>query len=803
MKKLFTLSFVLTFFFSQSQVVVVRDATSGKPLEFVAIASQNPDAFALTNHMGQAIMAAFKDSENIQFQLVSYEPCNIAYSTLFDSLENAEVLLNRNPFDLGGITISATKWKQEKTDIPLKIRTISADEIRLENPQTAADLISGSGEVYVQKSQLGGGSPMIRGFATNRVMLSVDGVRMNNAIFRSGNIQNVISIDPLAIENTEVIFGPGSVIYGSDAIGGVMSFYTLEPKLAQGEEPIASGSAFVRGSTANNERTGHLDFNIGLKKWAFVSSASLSDFQDLRMGSNGPKDYLRPEYVSQINGVDTIVKNPDSRIQVPTAFSQVHLMQKIRFKPSKYWNMEYGGHYSTTSDYSRYDRLIRYKGSQLRSAEWNYGPQEWMMHAVSAENTQKNKLYDKMSITAAYQTFKESRHDRDFKKPIRYNRTERVYAYSLNADFEQDIGERHEVFYGAEAIMNWVDSKATDKNIETGSIDLAQSRYPDGSNWMSASAYASDRFRLNDKVTLLGGLRYNIVQVKAQIDTTFFDFPSQSVDLFMDALTGSGGIAYKPSSKWQLNANFSTGFRAPNIDDVGKIFDSEPGSVVVPNANLVPEYAYNGELGMVKIVKQFLKVDGVLYYTYLNNALVRRDYQLAGKDSVMFEGEMSRVQAIQNAAKATVYGVQLGFELKLGRAISVSSRFNYQKGEEELDDGSVAPLRHAPPIFGVVRVMYKRKRLVSELYVDYNGEVSNRNLAPSEQEKDYIYALNANGKPYAPAWYTVNLKASYKLTNSFLATGGLENLLDVRYRPYSSGISAPGRNFILSLRYSF
>ena len=114
-------------------------------------------------------------------------------------------------------------------------------DVQFQNPQTTADLLSNSGEVFIQKSQQGGGSPMIRGFATNRVLIAVDEVRMNNAIFRSGNLQNVISIDPFAVENTEVLFGPGSVIYGSDAIGGVMSFTTLAPKFSDSSKVLISG----------------------------------------------------------------------------------------------------------------------------------------------------------------------------------------------------------------------------------------------------------------------------------------------------------------------------------------------------------------------------------------------------------------------------------------------------------------------------------------------------------------------------------------------------------------------------------
>ena len=141
-------------------------------------------------------------------------------------------------YRLNEIVVSASRWCQHSQARPVKVTRLSFDEANAFNPQTAADVLGLTGEVFIQKSQYGGGSPMIRGFATNRLLYSIDGVRMNTAIFRSGNIQNVISLDPFAIAGSEVLFGPGAVGYGSDAIGGVMAFSTLEPRLSGGESPL-------------------------------------------------------------------------------------------------------------------------------------------------------------------------------------------------------------------------------------------------------------------------------------------------------------------------------------------------------------------------------------------------------------------------------------------------------------------------------------------------------------------------------------------------------------------------------------
>jgi hemoglobin/transferrin/lactoferrin receptor protein len=270
-----------------------------------------------------------------------------------------------------------------------------------------------------------------------------------------------------------------------------------------------------------------------------------------------------------------------------------------------------------------------------------------------------------------------------------------------------------------------------------------------------------------------------------------------------NALNGSVGLIYTPTNDWLISLGITTGFRSPNIDDVGKIFESEPGSVVVPNPELQPEYAYNFEVGVGKVFGKVAKLDAYVYYTYLNNALVRRDYLLDGNDSIWYDGEWSNVQAIQNAANAYIYGIQVGLDVNLPQGLGISSQFNYQKGEEELEDGSKAPLRHSAPWFGITHFTWKWNRVMADFYSQYSGEVSNADLAPSEQEKPYMYAADAEGNPYSPSWYTLNFKVMYQFSNYLMADFGIENITNQRYRPYSSGIVAPGTNFILSLKVNF
>ena len=785
---------------SMAQVITVKDMETLKPLEFATLHCVVTETYVVTNLKGKADISQFKDCEEIEVRMLGYVPKITTYEKLVNT--GHRVYLEQSSITLDQVVISASKWKQPKKDVPVRISTISAKDISYKNPQTSADLLGSSGEVYVQKSQQSGGSPMIRGFATNRLVISVDGVKMNTAIFRSGNIQNVISIDPYSVEQTEVLFGPGSVIYGSDAIGGVMSFTTLRPAFSDDDTTLVKGSAAFRTSSANNELSGHFDINVGWEKFAMLSSVSYNKFGNLKMGAFGPNEYLSNFYVQRVDTMDVMIINADPQIQNPTGYDQINLMQKFSYRPNEKWDLNYNFQYSTSSNNARYDRLIRTKNGLPRSAEWYYGPQEWMMNNFSIENKGNTLIYDNMVFRLAHQHFEESRHDRDFNKDTKYNRYEEVEAMSANLDFIKSFSENDEFNYGFEAVYDLVKSTGTDENVKTGEIVNGASRYPQ-SDWGSYAVYATYKHKFASNFNILGGLRYNQYVLNAEFDTTFYPFPYTTANINDGALTGSLGFVYNPTEKLWISANLSTGFRSPNVDDLGKVFDSEPGSVVVPNPNLEAEYAYNGELSIAKIFGKFLKLDVTGYYIYLDNAMVRRDFTLNGLDSIVYSGELSQVQAIQNAAFATVYGIQANAEIKLNAGFSISSAFNWQKGSEELDDGTTSPLRHAAPWFGKTALNFSTQKLRMSLYSIYSGEVSYANLPEEERGKAYMYAVDTDGNPYSPSWMTFNFRAMYQMNDYFSINAGIENILDLRYRPYSCGIVAPGRNFTAGVRAVF
>ncbi|MCX6332790.1 MAG: TonB-dependent receptor [Bacteroidia bacterium] len=799
MKYLIFVFLLFSFLFSPclSQIVTIVDGEDRRPVPDVVILNFSRTKYIYSNKSGKADISIFSGEKVICFQHFTYE--RVCFT--FDELINAgfEVRLTKKVFSIEEFVISASRHEESRDQVPNRVTSITKPVLQIQNPQTAADLIGLSDEVFVQKSQLGGGSPIIRGFATNRVLIVVDGVRMNNAIYREGNIQNVISLDPASLESTEIIFGPGAVVYGSDAIGGVMDFHTKDALFSGGKKPFFKVDALSRFSSADMEKTFHFDFNAGTKKIAFLTSVSWSDYDDLRMGSRKNDSYLRPEYATRINGQDSVVANSDPRVQVNSGYSQLNTMNKLRFMLTPDIELAVANHYSHLSDVPRYDRLIQYKSGKLRYADWYYGPQVWMMNNIELTINKKNVIFDEARITAAHQNYMESRHDRSFGKSFFNEQTEKLTIFSLNLDFYKNLKNLNElIYYGFEFVTNDIRSEAQVRDIITDIALPAGSRYPNGeNNYNSLSLYTGYKNNLTEKFTLNTGLRYNYVTLNSKIaDNSYYDFPFTKINIYNGALTGSAGMICRVNKKLHASLNASSGFRAPNLDDAGKVFDSAPGVVVVPNPDLKPEYAWNIDLSVSKEFGDILHAELTAFHTWLTNAMTRNDFLFNGQDSIIYLGELSKVEAMTNSGSARVYGFNINMQVNILRSLSLKSALNLTEGYEENGD----PLRHAVPLFGSTHLIFNTGRFDADFYSSYNGAKKFKKMAPSEIEKPYMYATDENGNPWSPGWSTLNLKMSYRFLNRITFMAGVENILDLRYRPYSSGIAAAGRNFMASLR---
>lgn len=705
--------------------------------------------------------------------------------------------------------IYSNKFVEKKKNIAQKIDIVSARTIAKFNSQNTGDLLINTGNVFVQKSQQGGSSPVIRGFEASRVLLVVDGIRMNNAVYRAGHLQNAITVDQNILERVEVIYGPASTMYGSDGLGGVLHFRTKSPILSTGDKLKVAGSALIRYSSANEEKTGHADVSIGGKKLAWLQSYTYSNFGDMKMGDNYKNKYpdfgRRSQYIKTINGIDSVVTNDNDRIQRFSGYKQWDIAQKLLFRQSDKVSHSLNFQYSNSSDVPRYDRLQDTRnfggsiGTTLRYAEWFYGPQTRFMTAYEL-NSDKPGFLNALRFNLNYQDIKESRQQREYRRYDRFDsRREHIKVIGFIIDGRKTWGN-NELNIGIDGQLNDVKSVADRTNLTTGAVTKLDTRYPDGENNMNYfGVYAQHLLKMkNGKWVLNDGIRLQSVSLHSTIvDNSFFNLPVTDIKQTPFAVTGNLGLIYMPSSKTRLTGNFSSGFRAPNVDDVVKVFESSTATkrVIVPNTEINPEYTYNFDLGITQTIPDKVMFELTGFYTFFKNAIASAPFNLNGQDSIIYNGVKSAVYASQNVNKAYVYGINARLKIELGKKVSWDNTINQTYGRYKNPDGSKKPMDHVPPVFGKTSLTYSDKKFSTEFYCMFNSWKKIKDYNPDGEDNGQYATVDG-----MPAWFTFNWRGSYAFTKNLTLQAGVENIGDRNYRYFASGFSAPGRNFIVALR---
>ncbi len=706
--------------------------------------------------------------------------------------------------ELDPVVISGSKFSEKKKNIAQKIDLITSKELIKLNTQTTADVLSMSGKVFVQKSQQGGGSPVIRGFEASRVLLMIDGVRLNNAIYRSGHLQNVITVDNNMLQRVEILSGPASTLYGSDALGGVVMLETKKPKLAPLSKKIKLTQANVlfRAATSNKEKAVSAGFGFGNRKWATLTNVTFSDYENLRQGGWDPNNQLaawgRNFFVDRINGKDSIVKTDNNLVQKFSAYRQLDVLQKVSFVPSLHNKHSLNIQFSTTTDIPRYDRLTQIDNNGIpKHAQWYYGPQERKMLAYQYDFFGERKFFDDLRINLSYQAIEESRNTRRYRNDIIQKRKERINVWAVNAAARKKF-KRHEITYGTDGQFNILNSSAVAENIVTGSTALADTRYPDGDNNMNLMGlFIQHVFKFgNGKFVLNDGIRANATTLRSTIKNNLLNLPFTEITENNQAITGNIGLIYFPTKRLRINMNASRGFRSPNIDDLGKVFDSFTGEMlVVPNQDLKPEYTNSIDLGFEYQDRTYY-FSAYGFYTQFRNAIVLDEFQFNGQDSLLYNNVMTKVFANQNKAEAYLYGAGFETKVKLSKTFSLAGNVAYTYGRFTQTNGTEVPLDHVPPIYGRLSAAYKTNKFNFDLFCLFNGAKKLKDYNPGGED-NLKFAL-ATG---TPAWYSLNFRSNYEIDQHASFQIGIDNILDRNYRHFASGISASGRNFILSFRY--
>lgn len=727
------------------------------------------------------------------------------------------------------------------------IRLISKKDIQFRQATSTPAVFEQSGSVFVQRSQLGGGSPILRGFEANRILLVVDGVRLNNAIYRSGHLQNSMTINAQALEQTEVILGPGSLLYGSDALGGVIHFRTQSPPPVTGTKGgTMTGQAGYQFGSAANSSVLHAQTMYSGQKWSGLMSATWSRFGDLRSGNKRPNAWpefgKRNWFVQTIDGRDSVIANTDPNRQRFSGFEQLDLVQKLQFRPTRYLSLESNLQYSRSTNIPRYDALLETRNGHPRFAEWHYGPQTRLLAGITAKHAASNPFYDHARFQLSFQFVEEDRILRRFRDPWKEFNLEDVFVGGFTIDLDRSLDRRKQwmLNYGAEFQFNQVNSKAFREQIVEGErIFGINTRYPgEGSQLWQGGLYTLIRWHSIDSSLLLeGGLRYSFAQLHARFNNQGpIDWPGSflaGIGSFNQAVTGSGGLRWSPGKGWSVFLHSASAFRAPNVDDFAKIRENN-GFITVPNTDLRPEQAWTSELRVHKSWvwgRNRLVFSAGGFYTRIRNLITRGSFVLPNWDSFFVSrGDTLFVQANSNTDQGRIWGANATVEWHFQGWIAFTWTHTLTVGEKQVTvpfSGQPlwVPLEHIPPQFGRIALRILPGKFQIEAAVRYQGSKSvqdygvvsiendpncglifNREGSPDNIEYGLIQSnVEPCGSPYQGlyGWATLDLYTSWQVTTKLSLNFAVENALDQHYRTFGSGISAPGRDVRVGARLAF
>lgn len=747
-----------------AQEIIVLDNISNSPIENVNFIAENTGKS--TNKSGIVNISVFKESDTVSISHLSYHTIKLLATDI-----PAVVHLSLKTKLLPTVDFLSQKVATLNPQIVGEIK--SKEKLLL--PKSTTEILEGSLGITVQESQSGGGSPNFRGMEANRLLLVVDGIPLNNTIYRSGHLQATSTINPFFIETVQLLSAPASVAYGNGAMGGALSFHTKNNLDSQ-----KSVQLHQQYESASNAVLLNLLSRYHSKKFSFTTGFSVKSIGNLKMGRNRVHGY------KNWGNEPFIVKENE---QLSTSYSQADFLHKIISRISQLKTVTFNTQYSTSSDISRFDKLNDEKEGGKKYTDWYYGPQNRFFQSIAWADKKSSFLFDNYTITFAFQNVSESRHHKKTGESLLSNRFENVTIYDFFLDCNKKIFDT-ELLYGVGGRWQKVNSTACFSENKSTFFNL--SRYPDGGSKVSDYfVYSQLKLPLSKKTLAFLGVRVNHNYLTANWINPSFNFEeliNENTSFINSVL-----VSYKANEKTTLKASYYKGFRNPNIDDIGKLFSKNDRDVIVPNSQVNPEYSNNAELG-INYQSHKLHLNFQVFNTHITNAISRAYGSLNGVDSIIFDGELMRVQMTKNISSATINGLNFYGKYSVNTQLSFVGHCNFLKGSTNENK----PLSHIPPFNANIAIKYNYKKNAFEIKSKYSAWKYTH-----EFDMEGVDNLEEATNDGVPMWYTINLFYRNQIDNTTTLGVGIENIMDMHYKTFASGISASGRNLILSLYSKF
>ncbi|MEE2876698.1 MAG: TonB-dependent receptor [Candidatus Neomarinimicrobiota bacterium] len=703
-------------------------------------------------------------SYNATFQHIGFLPSVHQVTLSEEDLSIPALILEYDVVDLEDVVVTASRAERDVVDVPESVSLVSSREIRERNSKTSAEALREEPGVFVQKTNHGGGSAIIRGLSSNQILLLVDGIRLNNSVYRLGNHQYLTTVDNQMIERMEVVRGPTSVLYGSDALGGTINLITRKPRRGDGNNTFDLRS-FLRYATVDQEKTVRGEVSSGNDRFVLSSAFSLKQFGDLRRGKQGNDEGISGHKL----------------VQSPTGFDAFNLDAKLLAKLGDEQNVTVAHQSSSQLDVPRYDKY-HYSGYK----RWDYHPQKRALSYAVYENTGISGLFDMLKANVSFHTQQEGRESQKTESSSIQKELDNVSTQGFGVSGVKDLGH-HRLVTGGELYRDRVSSERHFLNPKSGEKDHdPRGRYPDDASYRSVGLYLQDEMRVTDRLLMKMGFRYS--SYSTEFDLTTADGIVSPFSQTFASGTSAVGTVFKLSRFIFLNLNVAQAFRAPNLSDMAKLGQSKGDVYEVPNNDLKPEQLLNTDLGL-KISSPTLRLNATVYRSAITDILTSDDATYTGTDAVVIDGEVFKVKTKRNLGKAVIQGVEFSVDYSPVGALIFRANLTSTRGQNTTLD---EPVGGIPPLFGLTGIRWSLGRI----FLDGFARFAARQERLSSDDLDDP-RIPDNG---TPGWFTLNARGGITLGRNFILQISLENLLDRNYREHGSGMNGPGRNFILSLQ---
>lgn len=666
------------------------------------------------------------------------------------------------------IIVTASRYEMKQFDAPYLTTIITAENIQDNQlSRTTPEIFSSDPSIMVQKTSQGQGSPYLRGFTGFRTLFLIDGIRLNNSAFRDGPNEYWNTVDSFTIERLEIVKGSGSVLYGSDSVGGTVNALTLSPKKDGWHSRIYQRYASADQSSITRLQVG----GSPLANFGFVTGATAKDFNDL---SGGRYIGLQPK--TGYNEDDHDVKMEytiTQRDRLVIAHQKVNQPDVLRTHSTIF-----GTPWHDTTIGTDKERSL----SHMRQLTY-----------LQYYKDEAGLIGDKARFSLSYHVQDEEQ----FR--IKSNNEREKTGFNVNtagffAQMERKISIGHLV-YGAEFYRDNVNSSGREYKAD-GSLKTIkiQGSVADDAIYDLLGIFIQDEYPLNQQLNLIAGIRYT----QAKVDADKVEDPKTKQQISIsdkwNNMVGNVRLSYLMKQNWNIFGGISQGFRAPNLSDLSRLDIALSNEIETPSPGLKPEKYSTIETGVKNNLGKFSS-QGSLFYTLIQDMIVRypTGTVISGKNEVQKA----------NIGDGRLYGGELSANYQIDTQWSIVSGLAWQRGEVDTYPTSVLvkeskPMSKIPPTMGLLGVKWTELSGKQWIQAELKGADKQDRLSPLD--KLDTQRIPPDG---TPGYVIYNMRGGAKLSEVFQVSIAVENITNRDYRVHGSGNNESGTNFIVSLEGKF